>query len=79
MTKLDLGHTVKDKLTNFKGLITGHARYITGCDQYLVCERKPNGHSKWVDAHRLKLVKKKRVVLKNNTGKDGADLPAPIK
>ncbi len=31
---------VKDKITGFSGKVTGHADYITGCDQFLV-------HRKW--------------------------------
>jgi len=34
--KIDLGMKVSDLVTGFQGIVTGHARYITGCDQYLV-------------------------------------------
>lgn len=54
-----MGHPVKDRLTGFKGLVTGFCTYITGCDQYLV---QPTGKedgtvadAKWLDVARLEV------------------------
>ena len=57
------GVTVKDKLTGFKGIIVGQARYLTGCDQYAVqpvCKDDDTGEIKknsWFDEGRLEIVK----------------------
>lgn len=57
MKKLVLGSKAKDKVTGFTGIVTGHAKYLTGCDQYLLnpeCEdpgKYPEG--KWFDENRL--------------------------
>jgi len=55
-----MGATVKDRLTKFKGVVTGRSDYLNGCKQYLV---KPttldsgkmiDGH--WLDEQRLELM-----------------------
>lgn len=52
-----MGEPVKDKLTGFKGVISGFTTYITGCDQYLVQPAmKEDGtlaDAKWTDVARL--------------------------
>jgi len=82
--KLKLGITVKDKITDFEGIIVGHADYITGCDTYLVqpkCEKsgiKPTGE--WIDEDRLIVIGKSIVEKITVTGKaNGADIEAPKK
>ena len=30
----DLGKQARDKVTGFKGIITGHAKHLYGCDTY---------------------------------------------
>jgi hypothetical protein len=52
-----LGLRLTDKVTGFTGTATGFARYLTGCDQYLVLP-KANDKSKypegqWLDVNRL--------------------------
>lgn len=56
-----LGKEVKYKITGFKGIVTGHAEYLTGCDQYLVqpecqsnVESYPESH--WFDEGRLNII-----------------------
>ena len=81
--KFKLGQEAKDKITGFQGLITGHADYLTGCDQYILqpkCEK--NGiypDATWFDEGRLELIgegmKKKEVKAEKN----GSDYSAPIK
>jgi hypothetical protein len=36
MKKFEFGDIVCDKMTGFKGIVTGYCEYITGCDRYLV-------------------------------------------
>lgn len=75
---------VEDQLTGFKGKITGHADYITGCDQFLVQPEAPKGEwkdARWFDEGRLKIVgtSKKIKVSQLQAEENGADAPAPIK
>jgi hypothetical protein len=39
-------------------VVTGQARYITGCDQYALTRIKPDGDSdiRWLDDNRLKVL-----------------------
>lgn len=50
---MQLGDTVKHKITGFEGVTTGRAEYLTGCTQWLVTSRtlKPDGdsQSQWLD------------------------------
>lgn len=75
---------VEDRLTGFKGKITGHADYITGCDQYLVQPDTAKGEwkdARWFDEGRLKIVgaSKKIKVSQLQAEENGADIPAPAK
>lgn len=60
--RIEHGDTVQDKITKFKGVATGRASYITGCDTILVAPHidKDGKHigSQWIDVARLKIVKK---------------------
>lgn len=38
-----LGKTLRDRITGFSGICTGHARYLTGCDQYLLNPKAQDG------------------------------------
>ena len=79
-----LGIEVKDKITGLVGVTTGMAKYITGCNQYLV---QPKGDgtrypdASWIDEGRLEQTKN-GVVIKEDDVKGenkGCDIPAPIK
>lgn len=82
-TKIKLGLEAKDKITGFKGIITGHADYLTGCDQYLLQPKsKADGdfnEGRWFDEGRIEIIKeamtKKDVKAKEN----GCDYSAPVK
>lgn len=58
MSELKLGATAKDIVTQFKGVITARADYLTGCTQFLL---QPKGldkegkcqDSQWFDEGRL--------------------------
>ena len=34
MKDIKLGVIAEDKITGFKGIVTAHVKYLTGCDQY---------------------------------------------
>ncbi len=76
------GQEVKDKITGFRGVITGQCSYITGCQQYLI---QPKGRKTdvkpdalWFDVDRLALVSKKIISIRE-AKRNGADLEAPTK
>jgi hypothetical protein len=80
----EFGIEVKDKITGFKGIVTGKCSYITGCDQYLVQpEVDKEGKSedpKWIDEPRLILIPDgKKIKLESEITDPGPCDPAPIK
>lgn len=55
-----LGDVAKDAITGFQGIVTGHARYVTGCDQVCITagvgtDGKPS-ECLWLDIGRVDLV-----------------------
>lgn len=76
--KIELGMEVRDCISDFKGIVVGVVRYITGCDQAEVIPtvdkdgKKPDGH--WIDVSRL-IPTGKVVVLPNSVWVD-EDAPA---
>lgn len=74
MSRVNLGDIVKDEITGFAGIVTGHARYITGCDQYLIQLIQPKVkdgayvESRWCDDNRLVVVETKAVEIKGACG-----------
>ncbi|MCK5613697.1 hypothetical protein KAR91_68165 [Candidatus Pacearchaeota archaeon] len=80
---IELGGKVKDKVTGVSGIVTGHCKYLTGCDQYLVqpVDRKDKLKvltSAWFDVNRLEVVRSKKIILDVSKDK-GCCEPAPIK
>jgi hypothetical protein len=62
------GDEVKDVVTNFRGIITGRADHITGCNTYGVNSRKLKSDGTcpencWFDEDKLILIKKKKVTI----------------
>lgn len=82
MSGIKLGVKAKDKITGFEGVVTGHADYLTGCDQYLlsptVDDKGGKREGAWFDDQRLEVSDPNAIVLDNSKG-NGADLEAPIK
>jgi len=79
-----LGFKAKDKITGFKGMITGHVRYITGCDQVILTPNVDNAgkyiDSKWYDVNRIEIISTDQLIIaKDPKEKVGAGEPAPIK
>lgn len=56
----NLGKEATDKITGFKGIITGFAKYIHGNEQYEITARSWNpdkvGESQWFDTLRIKIL-----------------------
>ena len=66
-----LGRTAIDKITGFKGTITGYASYLTGCDQLLVLPVEENTTNKypsshWLDILRLEILEEEPVLSKKS-------------
>lgn len=60
MFKFELGEIVKDKITEFKGVILGRTEYATGCRQYGLQQQKllPDGkYPDWLWLDEVRLVK----------------------
>ena len=80
---LQLGKEAIDKITGFKGIITGHADYLTGCDQYMLQPKSKEGaefiEGRWFDEGRLQVLA--RGIDKEDVKgkKNGCDYSAPIK
>lgn len=56
-----VGKEVRDKITGFQGICTGHAKYLYGCDQYNIVPKSKAedgklGDSYWFDEGRLEVV-----------------------
>lgn len=72
--RIEHGDTVQDKITKFKGVATGRASYITGCDNIFVTPVMVKGKlesGQWIDAPRLKIVKKGSAVAATVKPKSG--------
>ena len=58
--EIELGKKARDNITGFEGIVTGHCRYLYGCDQYLL--NPPCGEDgkkidgEWMDAGRLEVI-----------------------
>lgn len=79
--KFENGDEVSEKVTGFKGIITGTCFYLTGCNQYLVTAKSDQGKEPvalWYDEGRLYLIskpfKEKDVEAKDN----GCDIAPPV-
>ncbi len=66
MFKFKLGIVAKDRVTGFKGLITGRAEYLTGCRKYAIQPQKLTKEGKspdweWFDEMMVAEVKGKKL------------------
>jgi hypothetical protein len=56
---MELGTKARDRVTNFRGIVTGHVRYLYGNDQYLieaVVQQGERAEAYWVDESRVEVV-----------------------
>lgn len=76
-----LGYTMRDKVTGFTGIATGHVEYITGCDQLLLVPKvDADGKlrdSQWFDTQRCELLVTEPLVEVDNSQFNGPDKEAP--
>ena len=77
---MSLGSTGRDRITGFKGVITGHCTYISGCSQFLLVPpfngEKPI-ESQWFDEQRIELLADVPVIALDNGSTPGCDKAAP--
>lgn len=76
-----LGMTVRDKITGFKGVVTGEVNYLTGCNQVLVAP--PLGGdgalrgSEWFDVQRVEVDHAFPAIQLDNGPNPGCDRAPP--
>lgn len=75
LTEIKLGDRAKDVVSNFEGIVTGHARHLTGCDT--VCLRSENPETKNDEAHRWFDVMRLELVEENPLGISGMPNEVP--
>jgi hypothetical protein len=77
---IELGRSYRDRITGFKGMATGHVRYISGCNQVLLAPPVDKDgklrDAQWFDEQRLEDQGGKTLVL-DNSKTPGFDAPAP--
>ena len=79
---IEIGMTVRDKVTGYQGLVTAITTYITGCDRALVTPRVlPDGkiESEWIDVPCLERVGKDRLLIDSDRYAGGGPNPPPRK
>jgi hypothetical protein len=70
---IELGDLVRDRITGFKGIATGHTKWLNKCERFGVQGQKLEAgkvqDAQWFDAEQLEVVKKAAfVVKKDKTG-----------
>lgn len=75
-----LGQKAKDVVTGFTGVITGQAKYLTGCTQWLLVPsvKEDGGYrdGNWFDEQRLEVLDETAISF-DNSKTPGPDLQAP--
>lgn len=78
---IKLGVTARDKVTKFKGIVTGKCEYLTGCKQsLLVPQVKEDGgyvEGHWFDNDRLEIVEEVAPIV-IDVEDNGPDQTAPL-
>lgn len=77
------GDLVKEKVTGFKGTITGSVYYLTGCSQYLVTAKQKDEFSEassvWYDEGRLEYLETSITESDVSASDNGCDKQPPVK
>jgi hypothetical protein len=79
-TMVKLGHTVRDAITGFQGVVTARCEYINGCVQFCVTPRvaedgkMPTGE--WIDHQRLEVTGGAEVLTITGTGGPQRNAPS---
>lgn len=76
-----LGKTVQDKITGFRGVVTGYVEYISGCNQVLIAPKTSESGdfiaSQWVDVQRVVVDESVVPIILDNGNTPGSDRAAP--
>lgn len=76
-----LGYTVKDRITGFRGVVTGICAYVSGCHQVLIVPpmsadgKLPDSH--WFDVQRCEIEPGTNRLVFDNGATPGCDRAAP--
>lgn len=79
---LSLGLQAKDKVTGFQGILTAHAKYLTGCDQWCIQPPVKDGsfvEGRWFDEGKIEITGDGINPETLLADKNGCDFSAPIK
>lgn len=83
MKEIILGCEARDKITGFKGIVTGRAKYLFGCDNLLLSPKSGKDNSykngQWFDSPRIEYVGHGIAPKEVQGEKPGGDIPAPAK
>lgn len=84
MFKHNLGHTAKDKITGFVGVITARVDYLTGCNRYHLQPRELKDGKPvegiYFDEDQIEVAKKATLnVADFSSERPGACSPDPVK
>ena len=73
--EIELGQTVKDKVTGFQGVVTGKAEYLYGCTTIGVTPKVgkdgKTAEAEWFDEPSLNIVKGKKKLERTNNDTGG--------
>lgn len=76
--KFELGETLKDKITGFKGVVMARAEYFTGCIHYGLCSQSLHDGKpidwEWIDESQLVKVRGAKSI----TGESKASTSGPF-
>jgi|SRR3990167_7090389 len=80
--QIELGMTVEDKVTGFKGVVTGIVYYLSGCNQALVVPKATENGGRyndpiWFDLQRLSVDMNTSRILLQNEKTPGFDKAPP--
>jgi hypothetical protein len=83
MDSIELGDTVKDRITGIEGVVMGHTRWLYGCDRITiqpqeVKDGKPAEMTTF-DLPQLELVRKRVVASDVRTPRPGGPRPEPVR
>lgn len=79
---MNIGDKVRDRITEFEGVVTGICNYISGCQQVLVAPKSEKGNfkeSQWFDSDRCEVIESEVFPssLVSHPARPGADRQAP--
>ncbi len=81
--KFSNGDEVREKITGFRGVITGSVTYLTGCNQYLLTAKSKTERKQattlWYDEGRLELIRNAITAEEVKADDNGCDIQAPMK